>query len=69
MSERRAMARLLALALVSAGGIIGMLLVESSFGDTLLLALAALPLVYGGWRLGASARSPLRRSRQRRALP
>lgn len=48
------MARLLALALVSAGGFVGMLLVGSSFGDTLLLALAALPLAYGGWRLGRS---------------
>lgn len=49
MSGRGPMTRLVALALVGALGIVGMLLVDSWIGDRLLLAVAALPLVYGCW--------------------
>lgn len=74
MSGRGPMTRLVALALVSASGIVGMLLVDSPTGDRLLLAVAALPLVYGGWswraqrRLGADcARARALTSRRRPA--
>lgn len=52
MSGRRTLARVVALALLSAGAIIGMLLVDGGVLDHLLLVVAALPLLYGfrRWR-------------------
>lgn len=48
MKGRNALKLVIALAVVCAAGIIGMLLVEGAV-ETLLLALAALPLAVGLW--------------------
>ncbi len=41
--------RVVLLALVGAGGLVGMLLADGGW-DTLFFALTALPLMVGGWR-------------------
>ncbi|WP_165797374.1 hypothetical protein [Solimonas fluminis] len=51
MRARKTLWRVLAMALLSVAGIIGMLLVDSGW-DGAFLALAALPLAVGGWRYG-----------------
>ncbi|MFT4047734.1 MAG: hypothetical protein QM661_13720 [Solimonas sp.] len=49
MNGRRTLWLVVALALLSAGAIIGMLLVENPAGDALLFVAAALPLLAGAW--------------------
>jgi len=49
MKGRHTLKGVVALALVGAGGIIGLLLTEGAL-DWLLLVLAALPLIVGFWR-------------------
>ena len=51
MRAPKILRRVLALALLSVAGIIGMLLVDSGW-DWAFFALAALPLAVGGWRYG-----------------
>jgi hypothetical protein len=50
MSGRRTLLLVVALALLSACAIIGMLLVDGGAFDRLLFVVAALPLAYGFWR-------------------
>ncbi len=49
MNARKTLSLVVAMALLSVAGIIGMLLVESAW-DWAGFALAALPLMVGGWR-------------------
>lgn len=57
MNGRRTLTLVVALALLSAGAIIAMLLVDGGALDRLLLVVAALPLAYGFWRWRAERRS------------
>ena len=50
MNGRRTLSLVIVLALISAGGIIGMLLVDGGLWDKVLFIVAALPLIYGFWR-------------------
>ncbi|WP_157622957.1 hypothetical protein [Solimonas soli] len=50
MSGRRTLWWVAARALIGAGGIVGMLLVDGGVGDGLLFLLAASPLLHGWWR-------------------
>lgn len=65
MKRRGALLRVLLLALVSAGGLIGMLLADGDW-DTLFFALTALPLMVGGWRAYALRTA---HSKKLRSLP
>ncbi|HET8880741.1 MAG TPA: hypothetical protein VFM56_01075 [Solimonas sp.] len=58
MSGRRTLLLVVALALLCAGAIIGMLLVDGGALDRLLFVVAALPLAYGFWRWRAERRTP-----------
>lgn len=49
MKERRTILLVILLSLSSMAGIIGMLVVNPLWGDRVLFAVAALPLVCGGW--------------------
>jgi hypothetical protein len=49
MTGQRAMVAVLALAVLSIAGIVGMLVVESGAWDGALFAVAALPLLAGGY--------------------
>ena len=55
MKGRHTLKLVLALSLVSAGGIVGLLLADG-VADGFLMALAALPLAVGFWSLRAQAR-------------
>jgi len=50
MNAGRAMLLVILLALLSIGGLIGMVLAHSAWADGLLLSVAALPLAVGLWR-------------------
>lgn len=63
MKARRTLLRISALALLSAAGIVGMLLADGVW-DALFFMLAALPLLVGGWRAAALRNVPPRRVRQ-----
>jgi membrane protein implicated in regulation of membrane protease activity len=58
MNGRRTLLLVVALALLSAGAIIAMLLVDGGAFDRLLFVVAALPLAYGFWRWRAERRTP-----------
>lgn len=63
MSARRSLGALVALALLCAASIIGMLVTESPLWDTLFFVLAALPLLIGGWRAWSLRATPPQRAR------